>query len=333
MNSRSAAFLAGSVLGALVLALPETASAQTPFELRSVRRLTNGEVAFTVSLPSNVNYRVEAATVLEGNTNATSWYGLLTVPPGPATLQHTDSATPYLAQRYYRARQLSGITNFTGDHIPTTNGDVIVQPVNHASLVLKWNDVTIYNDPVMSGTLYALYPRPSLILVSHTHSDHYSSTTLESVRAAGTVILAPQAVWNAMGAGLRSITGVLTNYATTNLLGIHVQAIPAYNSNHALGSGNGYVVTIAGRRFLFSGDTGPIAELRALQDIHVAFLCMNIPFTMNVTDAASVIRDMRPRIVYPYHYRNSDGTFADLMDLKRRVGQDLGIEIRVRKWY
>jgi L-ascorbate metabolism protein UlaG (beta-lactamase superfamily) len=328
MNVRTAAAFC-CVIGVFTA----NALAQTPFELRSVRRLTNGEVAIAASLPNSVNYRIEAAEIIEGNTNATSWHGFLTVPPGPSSLQHTDSATPYLQQRYYRARELAGNTNFTGDHITTTNGDVIIQPVNHASVVLKWNDVTIYNDVVGSATLYALYPRPSLVLVSHTHGDHYSATTLDSVRNSSTMILAPQAVWNSMNAGLRSVTGVLTNWMTTNVLGIHVQAIPAYNGNHALGAGNGYVVTIGGRRFLFSGDTGPIAELRALQNIDVAFLCMNIPFTMNVTDAASVLRDMRPRIVYPYHYRNQDGTFADLNDLKRRVGQDLGIEVRVRKWY
>ena len=109
--------------------------------------------------------------------------------------------------------------------------------------------------------------------------------------------------------------------------------MPAYNSNHPLGTGNGYVLTIGGKRIYMSGDTGDITEMRLLPNIDVAFVCMNVPFTMNITNAASAVRDFRPKVIYPYHYKNQDGTFADLNEFKRRVAQDLGIEVRLRKWY
>ena len=90
---------------------------------------------------------------------------------------------------------------------------------------------------------------------------------------------------------------------------------------------------MGGKRFYASGDTGDVPEIRALPNIDVAFLCMNLPFTMSTTNAALVVRDLRPKVIYPYHYRNQDNTFSDLVDFKRRVGQDLGIEVRLRKWY
>ena len=136
-----------------------------------------------------------------------------------------------------------------------------------------------------------------------------------------------------MTASLRAITAVLGYGASTNVMGLQVQAVPAYNSNHPFGTGNGYVLTIGGRRIYIAGDTGDIPEMRTLSNIDVAFLPMNIPYTMPVSNAAAIVRDFRPRVVYPYHFRNQDGTFANLNDFKQRLGQDLAIEARLRKWY
>ena len=119
---------------------------------------------------------------------------------------------------------------------------------------------------------------------------------------------------------------MLTNGASTNTLGLLVEAVPAYNltsAYHPKGVGNGYVLTIGGKRIYISGDSEDIPEMRALSQIQVAFVCVNQPFTMPVDKASSALRDFRPRVIYPYHYRNSDGTYSDLNDFKRRVGQDL----------
>jgi L-ascorbate metabolism protein UlaG (beta-lactamase superfamily) len=140
-------------------------------------------------------------------------------------------------------------------------------------------------------------------------------------------------VFDRFSTALQDLTTVLTNGAATEIAGVAVTAVPAYNANHPKGAGNGYVLTLGGRRIYFSGDTEDIPEMRALENIDVAFVCMNLPFTMTVAKASSAVRAFRPRVVYPYHYRNSDGTFADLNAFRRQVGTDLGVEVRLRKWY
>ncbi len=97
---------------------------------------------------------------------------------------------------------------------------------------------------------------------------------------------------------------------------------------HDKGRGNGYVLTLGGKRVYLSGDTEDILEMRALKNIDVAFVCMNLPYTMTVDQAASAVREFKPKIVYPYHYRGSD-----LEKFKTAVGSDLGVDVRIRDWY
>jgi F420-dependent oxidoreductase-like protein len=133
-----------------------------------------------------------------------------------------------------------------GDHLATTNGDVIIQPRFHASFVMQWNGLMIYNDPAPSAT-YAGLPKADLILVSHTHGDHFSTAHIDAVRGTNCVIIVPQAVYNSLTVTQKTFAVVLANGASTNVLGLTVSAVPAYNSNHPLGRGNGYVVTIGGK--------------------------------------------------------------------------------------
>ena len=300
-------------------------------EFTEIRPLTNREIALKLSAPRDLSFR------LDTSTNLLEWFPLITLSKSAGSLAHTDSAAPYLLSRFYRAIQLTATNTMTGDHLVTENGDVVIHPINHASFVMSWNGKTIYNDPVGGTTSYQGLPRADLILVSHAHGDHYDSATLIAVRGTNAVIIAPQAVYNHSGmASLRSSTIVLNNGASTNVLGITIDAVPAYNSNHPRGTGNagnGYVLTIGGRRLYMTGDTGDIPETRALSNIDVAFVSMNVPYTMTVSQAASVIRAFRPRIVYPYHYRNQDSTFANFNSFKQQLGTDLGIEVRLRKWY
>jgi L-ascorbate metabolism protein UlaG (beta-lactamase superfamily) len=276
-----------------------------------------------------VSYRIDVST------NLPDWEPLFTL-PGAGTNQHVDTATPYFDLRFYRVEQLSGTNLLTGDHVITTNGDEVLHPINHASLVMSWGSKLIYIDPVGGAAPYSGLPKADLILVTHSHGDHFHSPTLDAVRSPGVVIVAPPGVYSSMSTTLKGLTTVLTNGMATNVLDLRIEAVPAYNlttSNHPRGAGNGYVLTLGGRRLYFSGDTEDIPEMRALQNIDVAFVCMNIPYTMTVEKAASAVRDFRPRVVFPYHYRNQNGTFADLELFKRLVGTDLGIEVRFRKWY
>src|SRR5207247_2102709 len=118
---------------------------------------------------------------IDASTNLPFWAGLVTLPGTNTTLQHIDTATPYLSQRFYRAEQLSGTNVLTGDHLSTTNGDVIIHPVGHASFVMSWNGKMIYNDPTNGAAPYQSFPRADLILVSHSHGDHFSATTISAV--------------------------------------------------------------------------------------------------------------------------------------------------------
>jgi L-ascorbate metabolism protein UlaG (beta-lactamase superfamily) len=247
--------------------------------------------------------------------------------------QHTDSAALYLESRYYRAFQLNGTNIVTGDHLATDDGEITFHPVNHASFVMSWNGKTIYNDPVGGATPYQGLPRADLILVSHSHPDHFDNSTLNAVKGTNAIIIAPQAVYTGMTVALRGVTAVLTNGTTTNVLGLTIEAVPAYNSNHPRGTGNGYVLTIGGRRIYMTGDTGDIPEMHALTNVDVAFVCMNVPYTMTVGDATNAVRSFRPGVVYPYHYRNQDNTLNNANLFKQQLGTDFGVEVRLRKWY
>ena len=129
----------------------------------------------------------------------------------------------------------------------------------------------------------------------------------------------------------------LANGERTEVAGIAIEAVPAYNTTlgkekfHPKGRDNGYVLTMGGKKVYVAGDTEDTPEMRALKDIDVAFLPMNLPYTMSVEKAAEAIRAFKPRVAYPYHYRSGDGTKANLEELKRLVGE--GSEIRARDWY
>lgn len=315
---------AGVIAG--MLAVVRVTDAAEPPRFESVQTRTNGSVALRIAAEVGRRHRLEASGDLR------TWSALATF-AGAAMHEHVDGATPPSGARFYRVRTLEDGAALTGDHLGTEQGDVVLHPVNHASLVFQWNGLTIYNDPVGGAAPYAEFPRADLILVSHAHGDHFHAGTLDALKKAGTILVAPAAVYASLSAGLKALTIPLSNGASTNVLGLTVEAVPAYNANHPKGAGNGYVLTLGGRRVYFAGDTGDVAEMKALTGIDVAFVCMNQPFTMTVAQAAGAIRAFRPRVVYPYHYRNSDSTLADLNALVRQVGTDLGIEIRQRKWY
>lgn len=313
----------------LVGAVLFTAEAFAQPRFTEIRPLTNKEVRLQLSAPPGSGYRVDAAT------NPAAWSSLMTLTSSASSLVLTDSAAPYLPARFYRAEQLSLSNLFAGDHISTTNGDVVIQPINHASFVMRWRGIWIYNDPVGAATRYTGLPRADIILVSHHHGDHLSTTTIDAVRGSNAVIVCPLMVFNGLTSAQRAISIVLTNGATSSIHGAEIEAVPAYNisnSNHPRGVGNGYVVTLGGRRIYIAGDTEDVPEMRTLPDIDVAFIPMNRPFTMYDTNAAAVVRAFRPKVVYPYHYSPSTPT-ANLNLFKNQVGTDLGIEVRLRKWY
>jgi L-ascorbate metabolism protein UlaG (beta-lactamase superfamily) len=224
--------------------------------------------------------------------------------------------------------------SLTGDRLATSDGDLIIHPVNHASLALQWKNQTIYVDPVGGARRYEGLPRPDLILLTDIHGDHLDAATLASIVTDKTRLVAPKAVVEKLPPALAQRTTVLNNGESNTVQGVKIDAIPMCNTTparlqfHPKGRGNGYVLRFGGKRVYISGDTEDVPEMRALKDIDVAFLCMNLPYTMTEEQAAGAVREFKPRIVYPYHYRGSD-----LEKFRKLVGSDSGVELRLRDWY
>ena len=317
-----------------ILGIATSASAQTA-HFTNIIRLTNRELALRFVAPSGVNYRIDASTNL-GATNPSRWDSLMTLRSAGMN-QHTDSAAPFASTRFYRAEQLTNANALTGDNLSTTNGDIVFHPLYHASLVMSWNGKIIYSDPdddPAYESRYAGLPQGDLILVTHEHTDHYATAKLTALRAAGGVIVVPQGIYNRTDfTAFRPNAAVLSYGQSTNLMGINILAVAGYNGNHPSNLNNCYVLTMGGRRVFISGDTGNTAEIRALTNIDVAFVSMNLPFTMNWLTATNMIRAMRPKVVYPYHYRDSGTFYTNPPLFKQNLGTDLGIEVRLRGWY
>lgn len=220
------------------------------------------------------------------------------------------------------------------DLIPTAEGHLKVCPINHATLVLEWNGHTIYVDPVGGAERFAKLPPPDLVLLTDIHGDHLDAATLAAVSQDKTWVVAPPAVAEKLSSDQRLRRTVLSNGQRTEVAGVEVEAVAAYNLTeerkkfHPKGRGNGYVLGLGGKRVYLSGDTEDVPEMRALRDIDVAFLCMNLPYTMTVDQAADAVRAFQPKIVYPYHSRGSD-----LEAFRKQVGEGQGVEVRLRDWY
>jgi L-ascorbate metabolism protein UlaG (beta-lactamase superfamily) len=225
-------------------------------------------------------------------------------------------------------------TNLKGDRIPAVGGDWILRPVNHATVMLQWKDQILCVDPVGGAQRFAALPAPTLILVTDIHGDHLSAETLAALGGGRIPIIAPAAVREQLGGDLRARTEVLAQGAKITRHDLTIEAVPAYNlaadrlQYHPKGRANGYLLTAGGKRIYLSADTEDTPEMRALKNIDVAFLCMNLPYTMTVEQAASAVQAFRPKIVYPYHSRGSN-----LEKFKALVGTESGVEVRLRDWY
>jgi L-ascorbate metabolism protein UlaG (beta-lactamase superfamily) len=216
------------------------------------------------------------------------------------------------------------------DSVSTSDGAVTVTPIQHASFTLAAHGKLIYVDP-SPAQLFKGKPPADLILITDIHGDHMDAGAVKELSKAGTKIIAPAAVAKTINAAQ-----ILSNGQTTSWEGWEIEAVPMYNEKrgpspgklfHTKGRGNGYILTYGGKRFYISGDTEGTPEMRALKNIDVAFVCMNLPYTMPVEEAADAVKAFHPRIVYPYHYRGQDPEkFAELL-------KGSGIEVRLRNWY
>jgi hypothetical protein len=170
-----------------------------------------------------------------------------------------------------------------GDSYPTDSGEIVIHPVSHASLVMNVPGMVIYVDPVGGAAAYESFDPPDLVLITHEHGDHYEAETLSAIAGDGTRLITNPAVFEMLPEDLKAKAEALANGESTTVGDLTIDAIPAYNMSedrlqyHPEGRDNGYVLGIDGRRVYIAGDTEDIPEMRALEDIDIAFVPMNLP--------------------------------------------------------
>jgi L-ascorbate metabolism protein UlaG (beta-lactamase superfamily) len=225
------------------------------------------------------------------------------------------------------------------DQITTSAGNLKIQPVLHAALVLTWNGKTIYLDPYGGPNAYKDLSAPDLILITDIHQDHLNMETLSGINTSKAIFVVPKAVADKLPDSLKTKVVVVNNGQKTVQQGIEISAIAMYNlpeepdSKHTKGRGNGYILRLDYKTIYISGDTEDIPEMRSLKNIDIAFVCMNLPYTMDVDQAASAVLEFKPKMVYPFHYRGKDG-LSDVNKFKKLVNEgDKSIDVRLRNWY
>jgi len=229
------------------------------------------------------------------------------------------AALPALAQSARPVQELS-----------TNAGMVQITPVTHASLMIQGGGKVIHVDPTSPGNYEGL-PAADIIVITDIHGDHMDPKVLPKVQKADTVILAPEAVAKTV-----TTATVIRNGETKTMGAWTIEAVPMYNLKrgpsegklfHDKGRGNGYVLSYGGKRIYISGDTEGVPEMRALKNIDLALVCMNLPYTMPVDEAAEAVRAFKPKVVIPYHYRGQDTKAFE----SALAGS--GVQVKLVDWY
>jgi L-ascorbate metabolism protein UlaG (beta-lactamase superfamily) len=219
---------------------------------------------------------------------------------------------------------------FETDLLPTSAGDLKITFIGHASLMFEFGGKVIYNDPSAQYGDFSGLPKADLILVAHEHGDHFDPKVIAQIGTEKTKMVLTQICAAKGGRGI-----VLKNGEETTVDGIRIEAVPAYNiahmrspgtPYHPKGDGNGYILTFGDKRVYVAGDTENIPEMKSLGRIDVAFLPMNLPYTMTPEMTADAARMARPAILYPYHFGETDTA-----KLAALLKDDKGIEIRIRR--
>ena len=217
------------------------------------------------------------------------------------------------------------------EEFKTSAGVLKMTPIQHGSLTLEAGGQVIEVDPAISGfgaapPDFSKVPKADLVLITDIHDDHLDPASLAKVRKTGTTVVIPGAAADKVPDGV-----IMKNGETKKFGPWTIEAIPMYNLKngpyHEKGRGNGYIVTFGGLRIYIAGDTEGIPEMRALKNIDVAFIPMILPYTMSPADAADAVKAFHPKVVYPYHYGQSD------LKVFETALKGTGIDVRIRNWY
>jgi L-ascorbate metabolism protein UlaG (beta-lactamase superfamily) len=218
---------------------------------------------------------------------------------------------------------------FETDVIPTSTGDLKITFIGHGTLMFTYGGKVVHVDPWSQQADYSKLPKADLVLITHEHRDHLDLKALDAIRKDGTVVVSTETV----AKQLKDVL-VMKNGDVMASQGFTIEAVAAYNlvhmrspgtPYHPKGDGNGYIITFADRRVYIAGDSENTPEMKALRNIDVAFLPMNLPFTMTPEMAADAAKSFRPKILYPYHFGETD-----TQKLAALMKGDKGIELRIR---
>ena len=219
--------------------------------------------------------------------------------------------------------------DFEKDIITTSKGNLEITFIGHGSLMLTYKNIVIQVDPFSRLADYSTFPKANLILITHEHRDHLDPSALEKVRTDRTILILTETCSAKVSGGI-----VMKNGDVETVGGLIIEAIPAYNlvhmrsegvPFHPKGIGNGYVITFGDIRVYVAGDTENIPEMKNLKNIDYAFLPMNLPYTMTPAMVADAAKAFKPKVLYPYHFGNTDTT--QLVELMKDTPE---VEVRVR---
>lgn len=216
------------------------------------------------------------------------------------------------------------------DVIKTSKGDLAITFIGHATLMMSFGGKNIYVDPTTQIADYSDFPKADLILITHEHSDHFDLKAIDQLKTVKTEIIATETA----AAKLKGIA-IMKNGEIKTISGLGIKAVPAYNivhmrspgsPFHPKGIGNGYVVTFGDKLIYIAGDTENIPEMGSLKNIDIAFLPMNLPYTMTSEMVAAAAKSFQPKVLYPYHYGDTDtGKIVELLK------DDKNIDVRIRR--
>lgn len=219
---------------------------------------------------------------------------------------------------------------FEVDTIETSAGDLKITFIGHGSLMFSFNGKIIHVDPDSRQADYTALPKADMILITHEHQDHCDPKALETLRTEKTVLVSNEACAKQIGGS----STVMHNGDTEMVMGIKIEAVPAYNivhmrsegvPFHPKGNGNGYVIAFGDKKVYVAGDTENIPEMKELKGIDIAFLPMNLPYTMTPEMVAEAAKSFEPRVLYPYHFGDTDT--SRIVELLKGTP----IEVRIRK--
>ena len=221
---------------------------------------------------------------------------------------------------------------YESDVFKTSSGDLKITFIGHGTLMFEFKKLVIHVDPWSSMADYSKLPKADIILVTHHHIDHLDKKAIDLISKDGTELLLTDTCKSMIGKGT-----VISNGEIKKVKGITVKAVPAYNLVHMTEAGkpyhqkgvcNGYVITFGNKNVYVAGDTENIPEMKALKNIDITFLPMNLPYTMTPEMVADAVKMFNPKIVYPYHYGSAEycEKLVDLLKDKKNT------EVRIRKF-